>query len=89
VKSVHVNWPSNTHFVEGRLVGYTKSSSVLARRAAPVASGVNAPERRPSVSAAASHRRSAQPRSRVMMADADRRTMRTELSSARWLPARA
>src|ERR1039458_3521557 len=48
---------------------YTHTGPVVfACRAATVASSVNAPEQRPSVSAATWHRRSAQPRSTAMMA---------------------
>ena len=44
-----------------RSQGYNDRPGVCARSVSPVASGVNAPEDRPSVSAATSHRRSAQP----------------------------
>src|ERR1039457_2122025 len=50
----------------------TDSSDVLASHAATVASGVNPPEQRPSVSGATAHRRNARPSSTAIMADADR-----------------
>jgi hypothetical protein len=43
------------HYASGH---YTDRSGVVARGAATVASGVNPPEQRPSVSAATAHRRS-------------------------------
>src|ERR1039457_3068310 len=64
-----------------------ESSGVFACRAATVASGVNPPEQRPSVSAASSHRRSARPsstrmaRSRSPLGGRDNRRVQERLGS--------
>jgi hypothetical protein len=51
-----------------RRAHHTDGFHASARRAATVASGLNPPEQRPSVSTAAAHRRSGQPRSTARMA---------------------